>query len=78
MSISNLFEGDTKKSNNQKRKRGRPSVIERNGNPDLANEVIKMRNLGFSWSKIANELGISRTSARRLCQKPPKVCQNSE
>lgn len=51
---------------------GRPGVVELKGDPHLAAKASELRSGGFSWSKIASRLSISRSSARRLvnlCQK---------
>jgi hypothetical protein len=47
-----------------RRKRGRPSVLERD--PNLASRVTELRLCGLSWSTIASRLGVGRTTARRL------------
>jgi len=49
---------------------GRPSLLDKDA--DLPSRVAELRNSGRSWSEIASELGVSRSSARRLanlCQK---------
>jgi hypothetical protein len=59
-------------ANTPRRKAGRPTVAEVRGDPNIASKAAELRDLGRSWSEIASELGISRSSARRLvnvCQK---------
>jgi orotate phosphoribosyltransferase-like protein len=63
---------DTQSDLKQKRRPGRPSVLESKGDPNLASKAAEMRSLGLSWSQIAFKLGVGRTTARRLvlmCQK---------
>jgi hypothetical protein len=45
---------------------GRPSVIEIKGDPKLACKASEMRTQGLSWSEIASNLEIGRTTVRRL------------
>lgn len=46
------------------KKRGRPSVLERD--PDLVSRAAELRLCGLSWSIVASRLGVGRTTARRL------------
>jgi len=52
-------------------KGGRPRIEEQLGDPTLAPKAQGLRAKGLSWSKIAERLGIGRTTVRRLCQKCP-------
>ena len=51
---------------------GRPSITETKGDPQIALKAAEMRSQGLSWSEIASNLEIGRTTVRRLvslCQK---------
>ena len=52
---------------------GRPRVQDRLGDPLLGEKAVALRGEGRSWSEIGLELGIGRSTARRLT-----LCQNSE
>ncbi len=45
--------------------RARVSTLARD--PELPTQVLKLRAAGRSWSQVARTLGVSRTTARRLC-----------
>lgn len=47
---------------------GRPTVMDRKGDPNLASKASEMRSKGLSWSQIASGLGVSRSSAKRLAR----------
>ena len=49
---------------------GRPRIQEQLGDPMLATKARDLRAKGFSWSKIAERLGIGRSTARTLCLNP--------
>ena len=51
---------------------GRPRVQDRLGDPLLGDKAEALRGEGRSWSEIGRELGVGRTTARRLA-----LCQNS-
>ena len=46
---------------------GRPRIQEQLGDPMLAIKARDLRIRGLSWSKIAERLGIGRSTARMLC-----------
>lgn len=50
----------------QGRKLGRPTVAEVKGDTNLAARASELRDIGLSWSQIASNLGVGRTTARRL------------
>ena len=50
-------------------KGGRPRIEEQLGDPMLALKAQGLRGKGLSWSKIADRLGIGRSTARTLCLK---------
>ncbi len=52
---------------------GRPSIMDLKNDPDIAIKAKKFRSQGHSYSEIASELNISRSSARRLVQKGQEV-----
>lgn len=54
---------------NPKRRRGRPSIQKTKGDFDLERKALRLRRDDMSWTQISNRLVISRTTARRLCQK---------
>ena len=45
---------------------GRPSIIETKGDPEIGLKASTMRSQGLSWSEIASNLKIGKTTARRL------------
>jgi putative DNA-invertase from lambdoid prophage Rac len=45
---------------------GRPKTIFRR------DEAVKMRDAGMSWAAIAEQLGVSKSAARRACEGVPK------
>ena len=57
-------EGIEKARTQNKGRWGRPSLLDRDS--DLPLKASKLRDLGHSWSEIGCELGVSRSSARRL------------
>lgn len=50
-------------------RRGRPTIERVTGDPFIGQKAVKLRQAGLSWTEIASMLQISRTTARRLCQK---------
>jgi DNA invertase Pin-like site-specific DNA recombinase len=48
---------------------GRRPIAEARGTPDIDDRALNLRSRGASWSRIAQKLGVGRTTARRLCQK---------
>jgi hypothetical protein len=60
---------------------GRPSIMESMGDPELPQKAREMRSQGLSWSEIAINLKIGKTTARRLvnaCQKDEGVYRGKE
>lgn len=57
---------DPENGSEQKKRRGRPSVIESLGDPQLPLKASALRSTGRSWSEIASLLGVGRTTAKRL------------
>lgn len=60
----------------RRKKWGRPTVAEVKGDSNIAARAAEMRDFGLSWSQIASNLGVGRTTARRLvitCQKDKNV-----
>lgn len=68
-----IKEGITKPRGVRK-ERGRPNIMETSGDPQIALKAAGMRSQGLSWSQIASNLGIGRTTARRLAS----LCQKDE
>lgn len=52
-----------------RRRGGRPTLEQVRKDPDLAARAVALRREGRSWSAIAQALAVSRTSARRLCER---------
>ena len=50
-------------------RRGRPTIEQVTGDPLIGQKAVELRRAGQSWREVADELEISRTTARRLCQK---------
>ncbi len=44
--------------------------------PQLPAKALQLREAGRSWSQTAKTLGVSRTTARRLCQLGPSLGSN--
>lgn len=56
---------DAQNSPKRKRGPGRPTIFETKGDPFLVEKGTEMRLLGYSWSRIASELGVGKTTIRR-------------
>jgi DNA invertase Pin-like site-specific DNA recombinase len=46
---------------------GRAKVSTLIRDPDLPAKTLQMREAGLSWTRVAQTLGVGRTTARRLC-----------
>ena len=65
-SRSFLIKEGIAKARSRREKWGRPSVIETRGDPKIGFKASEMRSQGLSWSEIASNLKIGKTTARRL------------
>lgn len=54
------------KARASRRKWGRPSIMESKGDPELALKATALHSQGLTWSEIASNLEIGKTTARRL------------
>ena len=54
--------------------RARVSAVTRD--PDLPSRARQLRTAGKSWTRVARDLGVSRTTARRLCAATPPAGTN--
>jgi hypothetical protein len=65
-SRSFLIKEGIAKARSRREKWGRPSIIETKGDPEIGFKASEMRSQGLSWSEIASNLKIGKTTSRRL------------